>query len=42
MVFHLLSMGAMKQNSRLDFRPDRLDMLVLKTLSRGVNHGWGP
>ena len=24
-----------------DFLPGTLDMLVLKTLSRGTNHGWG-
>ena len=31
----------MKQNSKLDFLPGTLEMLVLKTLSRGINHGWG-
>ena len=31
----------MKKNSGPDFLPGTLDMLVLKTLSRGANHGWG-
>jgi len=31
----------MKQNKEPDFLPGTLDMLVLKTLSRGANHGWG-
>jgi PadR family transcriptional regulator PadR len=31
----------MKQNSGPEFLPGTLDMLVLKTLSRGANHGWG-
>ncbi len=31
----------MKQNYGPDFLPGTLDMLVLKTLSRGANHGWG-
>ena len=34
-------MGDMKQNSKPDFLPGTLEMLVLKTLSRGANHGWG-
>ena len=34
-------MGHMKQNSKPDFLPGTLEMLVLKTLSRGTNHGWG-
>ena len=24
-----------------DFLPGTLEMLILKTLSRGTNHGWG-
>ncbi len=32
---------AMKQNNEPDFMPGTLDMLVLKTLSRAPNHGWG-
>ncbi len=31
----------MKKNNESDFLPGTLDMLVLKTLSRGANHGWG-
>ena len=34
-------MGDMKQNSKPEFLPGTLEMLVLKTLSRGANHGWG-
>src|SRR5207302_9071122 len=30
-----------KTNSSPDFLPGTLEMLVLKTLSRGPNHGWG-
>ena len=30
-----------KQNRDADFLPGTLEMLVLKTLSRGQNHGWG-
>ncbi|HLK67493.1 MAG TPA: PadR family transcriptional regulator [Bryobacteraceae bacterium] len=30
-----------KNNSGPDFLPGTLEMLVLKTLSRGPNHGWG-
>src|SRR6516225_3298863 len=30
-----------KINSNPDFLPGTLEMLVLKTLSRGTNHGWG-
>jgi transcriptional regulator len=33
-------MGTMKQ-TKLEFLPGTLEMLVLKTLSRGANHGWG-
>jgi len=34
-------MGTPKSNSGPDFLPGTLEMLVLKTLSRGDNHGWG-
>jgi transcriptional regulator len=34
-------MGAPKPNPNADFLPGTLEMLVLKTLSRGSNHGWG-
>src|SRR5262245_10643643 len=34
-------MGAQKTNSGPDFLPGTLEMLILKTLSRGDNHGWG-
>jgi PadR family transcriptional regulator, regulatory protein PadR len=30
-----------KSNRSADFLPGTLEMLVLKTLSRGPNHGWG-
>jgi transcriptional regulator len=30
-----------KPNRDADFLPGTLEMLVLKTLSRGPNHGWG-
>lgn len=30
-----------KPNPSPDFLPGTLEMLVLKTLSRGPNHGWG-
>src|SRR5260370_37382265 len=30
-----------KINSSPDFLPGTLEMLILKTLSRGANHGWG-
>jgi len=30
-----------KPNPAPDFLPGTLEMLVLKTLSRGPNHGWG-
>ena len=30
-----------KLNPSSDFLPGTLEMLVLKTLSRGKNHGWG-
>jgi transcriptional regulator len=34
-------MGNKKPPSNPDFLPGTLDMLVLRTLSRGPNHGWG-
>jgi PadR family transcriptional regulator, regulatory protein PadR len=34
-------MGDKNRNINPDFLPGTLDMLVLKTLSRGPNHGWG-
>jgi transcriptional regulator len=34
-------MGNKIRNISPDFLPGTLDMLVLKTLSRGPNHGWG-
>jgi transcriptional regulator len=34
-------MGIRKTNPEADFLPGTLDMLVLKTLSRGANHGFG-
>ena len=34
-------MGMPKATSNADFLPGTLEMLVLKTLSRGSNHGWG-
>ena len=30
-----------KSNATPDFLPGTLEMLILKTLSRGPNHGWG-
>lgn len=30
-----------KSNRDADFLPGTLEMLILKTLSRGPNHGWG-
>ena len=33
-------MGASNSNTPADFLPGTLEMLVLKTLSRGPNHGW--
>ena len=30
-----------KLNPGPDFLPGTLEMLILKTLSRGTNHGWG-
>ncbi len=30
-----------KLNPNPDFLPGTLEMLILKTLSRGTNHGWG-
>ena len=34
-------MGEKKASSEADFLPGTLEMLVLQTLSRGPNHGWG-
>jgi PadR family transcriptional regulator PadR len=34
-------MGMKKASSEADFLPGTLEMLVLQTLSRGPNHGWG-
>ena len=34
-------MGIPKSESAADFLPGTLEMLILKTLSRGDNHGWG-
>jgi PadR family transcriptional regulator PadR len=34
-------MGAPKSNPGPDFLPGTLEMLILKTLSRGQNHGYG-
>jgi len=34
-------MGTPKNNEGPDFLPGTLEMLILKTLSRGENHGWG-
>ena len=34
-------MGLRKSNPEADFLPGTLEMLVLKTLSRGPNHGFG-
>jgi PadR family transcriptional regulator PadR len=34
-------MGMKKDGSEADFLPGTLEMLVLQTLSRGPNHGWG-
>ena len=34
-------MGARNASSEADFLPGTLEMLVLQTLSRGPNHGWG-
>jgi len=34
-------MGTMKKNAEAEFLPGTLEMLVLKTLSRGANHGFG-
>lgn|ERR1039457_1674818 len=34
-------MGMAKINPSPDFLPGTLEMLILKTLSRGTNHGWG-
>ena len=34
-------MGTSKTTSQPDFLPGTLEMLILKTLSRGANHGFG-
>jgi|SRR5471030_2902624 PadR family transcriptional regulator PadR len=34
-------MGMKKATPEADFLPGTLEMLILKTLSRGANHGWG-
>jgi len=34
-------MGMKKATTEADFLPGTLEMLILKTLSRGANHGWG-
>src|SRR5438132_10779965 len=34
-------MGSSKSDSNPDFLPGTLEMLILKTLSRASNHGWG-
>src|ERR1700730_3427842 len=34
-------MGMKKPTPEADFLPGTLEMLILKTLSRGGNHGWG-
>src|SRR6185436_6824546 len=34
-------MGDKKANPQSDFLPGTLEMLILKTVSRGTNHGWG-
>jgi PadR family transcriptional regulator PadR len=34
-------MGTKKTTPEADFLPGTLEMLILKTLSRGANHGWG-
>jgi PadR family transcriptional regulator PadR len=34
-------MGMQKTTPDADFLPGTLEMLILKTLSRGANHGWG-
>ena len=34
-------MGDKRNNPQTDFLPGTLEMLILKTLSRGTNHGWG-
>ena len=34
-------MGMKRAGSEADFLPGTLEMLVLQTLSRGPNHGWG-
>ena len=39
-VFHRTSMGK-KRGDRQEFLPGTLDMLILKTLSRQVMHGYG-
>src|SRR5215831_20559399 len=39
-LFHRPSMGLIK-STEPDFLPGTLEMLILKTLSRGSNHGFG-
>src|SRR5712671_680391 len=34
-------MGEKKASPQSEFLPGTLEMLILKTLSRGTNHGWG-
>src|SRR5712692_5985215 len=34
-------MGDKKTNPQTDFLPGTLEILILQTLSRGPNHGWG-
>jgi PadR family transcriptional regulator, regulatory protein PadR len=34
-------MGGIEMNQTPDFLPGTLEMLILKTLSHGPNHGWG-
>jgi transcriptional regulator len=34
-------MGEKKSNAESDFLPGTLEMLILRTLSRGSNHGYG-
>jgi PadR family transcriptional regulator, regulatory protein PadR len=34
-------MGMRKSHPEADFLPGTLEMLILKTLSQGTNHGWG-
>src|SRR5215510_834539 len=39
--YYRWSIGMSKVHRDADFLPGTLEMLVLKTLSRGPNHGWG-